>query len=55
MDYTILEYDLKTGKYTKIGDSCGDDSGEAKARFKEKTKWKPRDGIWLLAKGPVCR
>ena len=55
MDYTIMEYDMKTGEYTTVGHACGDDSGEAKKRFVEQTKWKPRKGIWLFAKGPVCR
>ena len=55
MQYTIMEYNMKTGKYTVIGEAAGDDSGEAKKRFMEKTGWKPREGVWLFAKGPVCR
>ena len=55
MDYTIMEYNMTTGKYTVIGQAAGDDSGDAKARFLKANKWEPRKGIWLFAKGPVCR
>jgi len=50
-----MEYDSQTGKYTVIGYSSGEDSGEAKLRFLKENEWKPRKGIWLFAKGPVCR
>ena len=55
MDYTIMEFDLQTGKYTTIGHASGDDSGEAKVKFLKENDWKPRKNIWLFARGPVCR
>ena len=55
MDYTIMEYDMQTGKYTVVGYTHGDDSDAAKKRFMKENEWKPRKGIWLFAKGPVCR
>ena len=53
MDYMIMEYDLRTGECATVGRSCGDDSGEAKDRFVEKNNWQRRQGIWLIARGPI--
>lgn len=52
MSYTIMEFNLLTGAYVTLGQSVGDDSGEAKARFIEQNEWAPRKGIWLIARGP---
>ena len=55
MDYTIMEFNTKTGKYTTIGFASGDDSGEAKTKFIKREGWKQKKNIWLFAKGPICR
>ncbi len=52
MSYTIMEYDLQTGECITLGKSCGDDSGEAKARFIEENNYQHRKWIWLIARGP---
>ncbi len=52
MSYTIMEYDLLTGECETIGQATGDDSGVAKARFKEKNNYQPRKWVWLIARGP---
>jgi hypothetical protein len=52
VSYTIMEYDLLTGECATIGQSCGDDSGEAKARYIEKNNYQARKWVWLIARGP---
>ena len=54
-DYTIMEYDEKTRKYITVGYATAYDSDEAKLKFIEKNTWKPRRGVVLFAKPPVCR
>ena len=54
-DYTIMEYNVQTKKYTRIGMSDGVDSKIAKQNFIDKHSWSPRDNIILFAKPPLCR
>ena len=55
VDYTIMEYNFQTKKYTKIGYVTAEDSSKAKEKFAKKNGWKPKKGICLFAKGPLCR
>ena len=55
IDYTIMEYNTKTKKYTEIGYATGTTSRHAKWEFLKKTPWKPRLDVMLFAKIPVCR
>jgi len=55
IDYTIMEYDIYTKKYTPIGFSEGCDGKKAKENYIEKHGWVPRDGVQLFAKPPLCR
>ncbi len=55
IDYTIMEYDIYKRKYTAIGISEGIDGNAAKRNYIDKHGWKPRDGIHLFAKPPLCR
>ena len=54
-DYTIMEYNIDTRKYTTIGISEGVDGKAAKERYIKKHGWEERDGIYLFAKPPLCR
>ena len=55
IDYTIMEYNEKTRKYLAIGYQQANSSGEAKLMFLENNTWKPRRGVLLFAKPPLCR
>ena len=55
IDYTIMEYNIETRKYTPIGISEGPDGKIAKQNYIEKHGWQPREGIYLFAKPPLCR
>ena len=55
IDYTIMEYNIETKKYTTIGLSHGAGPRQAKDRYIEKHDWRPRENIILFAKPPVCR
>ena len=55
IDFTIMEYDFETKKYTVIGLSEGIDSKQAKKKFVEKTGWKASESTFLFAKYPLCR
>ena len=50
-----MEYDLQTGRCTTIGQSYGEDSGEAKEHFMRERDYEPRKHIWLVARGPFYR
>ena len=54
-DYTIMEYDFQTRKYTTIGISEGVDGKHAKQNYIKTHGWTPRKGIHLFAKPPLCR
>ena len=54
-DYTIMEYNVETRRYTTIGIEEGVDGKEAKKNYTEKHGWEPREGILLFAKPPLCR
>tara|TARA_Y100001973_G_scaffold97975_1_gene154869 strand:+ start:2770 stop:2955 length:186 start_codon:yes stop_codon:yes gene_type:complete len=54
-DYTIMEYDEKTQKYTTIGHAFGETSEEAKQAFITESKWKPKRNTILFARIPLCR
>ena len=56
IDYTIMEYNIETRKYTTIGIEEAPDSRVARDLFVKKNNWKPRsENIILFAKGPLCR
>ena len=55
IDFTIMEYNFETKKYTVIGLSEGMDSNQAKKRFIEKTGWVASECTMLFAKQPLCR
>lgn len=55
VDYTIMEYNFQTRKYTTIGHATADSSRDAKEKFAKKNDWKPQEHICLFAKGPLCR
>lgn len=55
IDYTIMEYNIETRKYTIVGFSEGIDSKQAKERYIKKTGWDDQSGILLFAKPPLCR
>ena len=55
IDFTIMEYDFETRKYTTIGICEAPDSKKAKEIFIKSNGWEPRQGIFLLAKPPLCR
>ena len=54
-DYTIMEYNFETRKYTAIGVEEGIDGKAAKKAYIKKHGWEPREGIHLFAKPPMCR
>jgi len=54
-DYTIMEYNIETRKYTAIGFEEGVDGKAAKEKYIKKHNWQSRQGIHLFAKPPVCR
>ena len=53
IDYTIMEYDIYTRKYTIIGIEEGPDSTAAKKNYVKRHGWVPREGIHLFAKPPI--
>jgi len=55
IDYTIMEYNIETKKYTTIGISDGISAQEAKERYIKKHDWRQRPDTILFAKPPVCR
>ena len=55
LDYTIMEYNIDTRRYTTIGIAEGIDGKQAKENYIKKHGWEPRDGIYLFAKPPLCR
>ena len=55
IDYTIMEYNIETKKYTTIGFSEGISPRQAKDSYVKKHGWQPRENIMLFAKPPVCR
>ena len=55
IDFTIMEYNFETKKYTVIGLSEGMDSQQAKKKFIEKTGWEATESTMLFAKQPLCR
>ena len=55
IDFTIMEYNFETGKYTPIGVSEGIDGKQAKQNYIKQHGWTPREGIYLFAKPPLCR
>ena len=55
IDYTIMEYNIETKKYTTVGIAEGIDAKHAKASYVKKHGWHPRENIMLFAKPPVCR
>ncbi len=55
LDYTIMEYNIDTRKYTPIGISEGIDGKKAKENYIKKYGWEEREGIYLFAKPPLCR
>ena len=55
IDYTIMEYNIETKKYTTLGYAMGNSSSEAKKKFAEETRWEPKKDIILFAKIPTCR
>ena len=54
-DYTIMEYNIETRKYTAIGYGQGIDGKHAKENYTKRHGWTPRKGILLFAKPPLCR
>ena len=54
-DYTIMEYNEKTQKYTTVGYALGKTSEEAKLTFVTENKWKPKRNTILFARIPLCR
>ena len=55
IDYTIMEYNIETKRYTTIGVAEGVDGKTAKENYIKQYKWKPRENIMLFAKPPLCR
>ncbi len=56
IDYTIMEYNIETKKYTTVGIAEGIDAKHAKASYVKRHGWEKRDeNIMLFAKPPVCR
>jgi len=55
IDYTIMEYNIETKRYTPIGISEGIDGKAAKANYIRQHGWNPRENIMLFAKPPLCR
>jgi len=55
IDFTIMEYNIETQKYTSIGIAEGVDSKSAKESYIKKYGWKQRKGFMLFAKPPLCR
>lgn len=55
LDYTIMEYNTETRRYTTIGIAEGIDGKAAKENYVKKHGWEEREGIYLFAKPPLCR
>ena len=55
IDYTIMEYNIETKRYTTIGIAEGIDGNNAKENYIKKHDWRPRVDIILFAKPPLCR
>lgn len=54
-DYTIMEFNTKTHKYTTVGYAIAKNSELAKLKFIEDSGWKPNRNVVLFAKPPLCR
>jgi len=55
-NFTIMVYDRKTKKYTRIDSYEAENSKEAIRSFREKTGWKPQtEDETLFAMYPICR
>ena len=48
LDYTIMEYNIDTRKYTPIGVSEGIDGKKAKENYIKRHGWEEREGIYLF-------
>ena len=55
IDFTIMEYNFETKKYTTIGIAEALDSESAKEKYIKEHGWEQREGIHLFAKYPLCR
>ena len=55
IDFTIMEYNFETKKYTEIGVAEAKNSELAKKDFAKKSGWKETKSTMLFAKQPVCR
>ena len=55
IDFTIMEYNIETKRYTTIGIAEGIDSKSAKQKYIKEHGWEQREGIHLFAKYPLCR
>ena len=55
IDYTIMEYNIETRRYTAIGVSEGHDGKAAKQNYIKKHNWEAKENILLFAKPPLCR
>ena len=53
-NYTIMEYNTKTGEYLTIGYAEGLNAEHAKIMFLKRNKWQPLKHILLHAKLPAC-
>jgi hypothetical protein len=55
ISYTIFEYNGDTNSYKEVGYADAHDSAQARKLFKRESGWKPKKGIRLFAKPPICR
>lgn len=55
IDFTIMEYNFETKKYTTIGLAEGIDAKQAKESFIKRTGWTSSENTYLFAKYPLCR
>ena len=55
LDYTIMEYNSETKKYTTLGSAFGHDSSEAKENYIREQGWNKKQNTGLFAKPPLCR
>ena len=55
IDFTIMEFNFDTKQYTTVGLVEAPNSKQAKELFIKNNNWVARDGIFLLAKPPLCR
>tara|TARA_A100001015_G_C14489956_1_gene518829 strand:+ start:405 stop:575 length:171 start_codon:yes stop_codon:yes gene_type:complete len=55
IDFTIMEYNFETRKYTVIGLAHGKNSSDAKQNYINKNGWVQKHNTFLFAKPPLCR